>query len=212
MTQLDIAALSDFIVEAAGLMEQNKDYLIELDAAMGDGDLGLTMTAGFGKAREFVASAHETDVGRLLMKIGMTFAQAVPSTMGTLIASGFMKAAKAVMGNTALDVAGTATFAEGFVNGIMERGKGKPGDRTIIDSLYPAAQALRAAADAGKSLVEGCADAQQAAEQGVEQTKQMMPQFGRAVYFGEKALGRPDQGAIVGALFYQALHTTVARG
>lgn len=211
MTEITKPVIVDFINEASELMNMNKDFLIELDAALGDGDLGLTMSTGFGKAKEYAVTATDTDLGKLLMRIGIVFAQAVPSTMGTLVASGFMKAGKEVMGKTALDASGTADFAKGFVNGIMERGKAKPGDRTIIDSIYPAAEAFSESAKTGVPLADTCKQAYEAAVKGMEATKNMMPAFGRAVYFGEKALGRVDQGAIVGMLIYKALYTVVSK-
>lgn len=211
MNTITKSTLVDFINESAELMNKNKDFLIELDAALGDGDLGLTMSAGFGKAKEFAETAADTDLGKLLMRIGMVFAQTVPSTMGTLIASGFMKSAKEIMGKTELDASAMADFAKGFVNGIMERGKAKPGDRTIVDSIYPAYEALSEASKACIPLSEACKLAYEAAEKGVESTKNMMPAFGRAAYFGEKAIGRPDQGAVVGMLVYKALYTAVLK-
>ncbi|MVB12916.1 PEP-dependent dihydroxyacetone kinase, ADP-binding subunit DhaL [Caprobacter fermentans] len=200
--------LVDFVCEASRLMEEKKEYLIELDAAMGDGDLGLTMSAGFGKASEFVLSSEETDLGKLLMQAGMVFARTVPSTMGTLIASAFLKAGKGALGKTELTVDGLACFAQDFVCGIMERGKAQRGNRTIVDSLAPAADALQKAAKEGLSVAECCKRAMEGAAKGVEDTKSMLPAFGRAVYFGEKALGRPDQGALVGYYLYQALSSS----
>jgi phosphoenolpyruvate---glycerone phosphotransferase subunit DhaL len=139
------------------------------------------------------------------MQTGMVFARTVPSTMGTLIASAFLKAGKGASGKTELTAEDLADFAENFYRGIMERGKAQRGNRTIVDSLAPAADALRKAAEEGLPLSECCKRALKGAEEGVEATKSMLPSFGRAVYFGEKALGRPDQGALVGLYIYQAL-------
>lgn len=211
MNVLSRKQLVDFICESSRLMEENKEYLIELDAAMGDGDLGLTMTAGFGKAKEFVLSSAETDLGKLLMQTGMVFARAVPSTMGTLIASAFLKAGKGASGKTELTAQDLADLAQNFALGVMERGKAERGNRTIVDSLAPAADALKEAAEQGLPLSDCCRSAAEAAEKGVESTKSMLPAFGRAVYFGEKALGRPDQGALVGAYLYKALETASAK-
>lgn len=194
----------EFINVASGIMDENKDYLIELDAALGDGDLGLTMSTGFGRAKEEGNKSSETDIGKLFMLFGMTFAKAVPSTMGTLVASGFMKAAKALKDKTELATAEFATFGTEFVTGIMERGKAKPGDRTIIDSMHPAALALQASAEQGDDLAQAVKAAVKAAEEGVEATKNMKSAFGRGVFFGDQVLGRPDQGAIVGLLIYKA--------
>lgn len=207
---IDRAKAVEFINKASDIMNENKDYLIELDSALGDGDLGLTMSTGFGKAKEEANKSDEQDLGKLFFLIGSTIAKAVPSTMGTLVASGFMKSAKALKGKTELTLGDLATFAEEFVTGIMERGKAKPGDRTIIDSLKPAAESLRNDAEAGSDIKQAIEKAYSAALEGVEATKNMKAAFGRGVFFGDKVLGKPDQGAIVGSLIYKAWNEVLA--
>lgn len=191
-----------FFDAAADIMNENKQHLIDLDAALGDGDLGLTMSAGFAKAQETAHGNDEPDFGKLFMQVGMAIAKAVPSTMGTLVASGFMKSAKALKGKTEMDASNLALFMREFVGGIMDRGKAKPGDRTIIDALEPAACALEQSAAQG--LDAAVKAAVKAAEAGVEATKSMKAVFGRGVFFGDQVLGKPDQGAVVGLYLTQA--------
>lgn len=188
----------------ASVMAKNKELLINLDAAMGDGDLGLTMSQGFAKVMEKVDATPEADIGRLIAVGGSTLAQAVPSTMGTLMASGLMRGGKALQAKTEIALPEVAALFAAIVEGIAARGKAKPGDKTVIDSLQPAADALRAAAEQGKSLANGCSEALKAAVQGVEDTKNMVPQHGRAAYYQQKALGHQDPGATVGMLFTKA--------
>lgn len=202
-------AILNFFDAAASTMHAQKDYLIALDAALGDGDLGLTMSTGFQKMKEAVHESTEVDLGKLLMLAGMTIAKAVPSTMGTLVGSGFMKAAKALKGKEVLQPADFATLVDAFVAGLMERGKASPGDRTIIDALYPAARSLEKSLADGASLSNMVADAAAAAEAGVEATKNMKAAFGRGVFFGDQVLGKPDQGAIVGMYIMQAWKTAL---
>ncbi|HWR24019.1 MAG TPA: dihydroxyacetone kinase subunit L [Feifaniaceae bacterium] len=192
-----------FFDKAADVMAEHKDYLTEMDAALGDGDLGLTMTSGFAKAKEAVHCSEETDLGKLFMLAGMTIAKAAPSTMGTLVGSGFMKVGKAFKGKKSMGIAELAAFVDQFVEGLMERGKARPGDRTIIDAMYPAARYLEKAHDAGASLEEAAKGALAAAEEGLEATKSMVAAFGRGVFFGEQVLGKPDQGATVGVYIIQ---------
>lgn len=180
-------------------MEDNRDYLIQLDGNTGDGDLGLTMTQGFGKIRETLQDGEETDIGKIILKAGMTMAQAVPSTMGTLVATGLMRGGKAIVGKEEMDISVFTEMLDNFMTGVMERGKARPGERTLIDSLYPAVCDLKESADV--SLTEGMEIALDAAQKGVEATKSMEPVHGRAIYHKEKAAGVPDQGAIVGMLF-----------
>ncbi len=185
------------------LMAEKKEFLIELDATVGDGDLGITMTKGFRGAVQAIGPLDESDVGQLMAKAGMAIAQAAPSTMGTLVGSGFMKAGKAVKGKTELAPGDLAEALTQFVEAIMARGKSKPGERTFIDSMYPAAQALQQAAAKNVALEEGLQFAYDAACQGLEATKEMVPQHGKQVPHREKSRGLQDPGATVGVLIMQ---------
>ena len=182
------------------IMAAQKDYLIELDATVGDGDLGITMTKGFRAAAKTISALDESDAGQLMAKAGMAIAQAAPSTMGTLVGSGFMKAGKAVNGNSEVGLGDLAEAMTQFVEGIMARGKAKPGEKTLIDSMDPAAQALRQAVAENLSLKEGVNSAYEAAKQGLEATKDMVPQHGKQVPHREKSKGLHDPGATVGML------------
>ena len=114
---------------------------------MGDGDLGLTMKNGFVKVEEEIGALEDTDIGKIFMKAGMVLSSAVPSTMGTLMATGLMRAGKELKGKDEVDLADLADGFLSFINGIMERGKSKPGEKTIIDSMLPAAGALADASE-----------------------------------------------------------------
>jgi dihydroxyacetone kinase-like protein len=118
--------------------------------------------------------------------------------MGTLIATGFMKGGKAIEQVSEIGIDELATFFESFVKSIMERGKSAPGNKTIIDTLYPAAIALRTASDHHDILTEGIKAARVAALQGLEASTQMKAQYGRAAYYQEKSIGKQDGGATVG--------------
>jgi dihydroxyacetone kinase-like protein len=133
----------------------------------------------------------------------MTIAQAAPSTMGTLIGSGFMKAGKAVNGKTELEVTDFAEAIMQFVEGIILRGKAEPGDKTIIDSLYPAAQALTFAVNENKTLSEALQLGYKASLEGLEATKNMVPRHGKQVVYRDKSIGLQDPGATVGMLIMQ---------
>jgi dihydroxyacetone kinase-like protein len=182
------------------MSQEQKQYLIELDGVMGDGDLGLTMAAIFKAADEFASGYQEEELGSLFMKAGMMMAKAAPSTMGTLMATGFMRGGKVVKGDDFLDTAKMADFWRAFTDGIAERGKSKPGDKTILDALDPAAKSLREAADSGSSLKEALTAAKEAALAGVEATKNMVAQHGRAAYYQERSKETQDPGATVGAM------------
>ncbi len=123
MTTLGVPDIRAIVSGIAVLMAEKKEELIRLDGAMGDGDLGLTMEKGFSAAREEAEKTDEPDLGKFLMKIGMAVARAAPSTMGTLVATGFMSGGKSVMGKSALGGGEMADFFEAFTAGIMQRGK-----------------------------------------------------------------------------------------
>ena len=195
----DIKNIFDSLKE---VMISNKDRLIEMDGIMGDGDLGLTMVTAFSTAAEEISAiaAEETDIGKAFTKTGMAMAKAAPSTMGTLMGTGFMRGGKVVKEQTELGLPEMARFWRAFVDGLMERGKTKPGDKTIIDSLDPAATALEKAAAEGKSLKEGFEEAVVAAEAGMENTRTMAAQVGRLAYNQEKSKTIIDPGSVVGHL------------
>jgi len=184
-------------------MEENRDRLIELDSAVGDGDLGLTMCKAFIAADQALAGSSETDVGKFLMQAGMTMARAAPSTMGTLMGTGFMRGGKALKGKTACDPSDLAAFFRAFSDGLQDRGKAKPGDKTVVDVLDPVAVAAEAAAGSG-DMVAVAAAIRDAAGQGEEASRGMRSEHGRAAIYREQTIGKPDPGAVAGRLMVEA--------
>jgi len=201
---LSIAELQGIFAGLSRTMAENFDLLTELDAAAGDGDLGITMSKGFAAAAKAAEGYTEKDAGRLLLLAGMAIAKEAPSTLGTLIASGLMKAGKEVAGKEAVGLAESAQALGGFVRGIMERGKCKPGEKTIVDALLPAVEALQAAG-ADEAFGEAWQAALAAAEKGLEATKQMKAVHGRAAYQGDNSIGKVDPGATVGVMLVRAV-------
>ena len=183
-------------------MEENKDYLIQLDQQNGDGDLGISMCDGFNGVRDYLASCEETDLGKILMKSGSAFNEHAPSSLGTILSFCFMGMAKALKGKTE---ATFEDFAGAFMAGIekiMERAGSKPGEKTVLDALYPAAEAYKANAADPKAAVKAAADA---AEAGSESTKTMRAVHGRAAYYGEKSIGMLDGGSVAGKLIIKGI-------
>jgi len=207
MTAADLIRLFD---AWKNLFLKQRDFLIALDGKVGDSDLGITMSKSFAAAAEAVAAEGETaGIAKLLRTAGATMARTAPSTMGTLTATGFIRASKAVEDVTALGTTEMAAFWVAYRDGIAERGKAKLGDKTIIDVLDPAARALEEQAKAGASLRLAIAAAANAAEAGLEKTKTMVAQHGKAAAFQEKTVGLQDAGATVGALLFQSLRDFV---
>lgn len=202
----DLVAL---LARLKALMEEKKEFLIELDGKVGDSDLGLTMSKGFAAASDAVAGTAEPP-GKLLARAGMAIARAAPSTMGTLTATGFMRGGKALEGVEAVGTAEMRRFWRAFLDGVVERGKARPGDKTVVDALGPLVAALERAEASGARLGEALDAAVAAAAGGVEATKSMVSQRGRAAAFQEKTRGIPDAGATVALLIVEAFRDFVA--
>jgi dihydroxyacetone kinase-like protein len=200
---LSLEDLKSIFAALERVMADNFQLLTDLDAVAGDGDLGITMTKGFAAANKAASGYAEKDAGKLLMLAGMSIAREAPSTLGTLLASGFMKGGKEVMGRDALGLDDTVRMMNAFINGIMERGKAQPGEKTIIDALLPARDALQSAGPEA-TLAEAWQAAAQAAEAGLEATRQMKAVHGRAAYRGENSVGVVDPGATVGMMLVKA--------
>lgn len=188
------------------VMEENKELLIALDGAMGDGDLGLTMCAGFHAVEEELAGLAEEDLGKVIMKLGMKMNAVVPSTMGTLISTCFIKAAPVAKGKTELLLSDLAKMARAAADGVMQRGKSQPGDKTMLDALVPATEALEHASAAGQTIKEAQKAAFEAARDGVEKTKTMQSVHGRAAYYAEKSVGRQDPGATAVMFIFEGIY------
>ena len=176
-------------------MAAHKDYLCELDGAMGDGDQGVTMAIGFGAIHTGLAALQGQDIGTILTKSGLAFNGTAASTIGALLATACLRAGKEVKGKTEIGLADLAAMAEAAAAGIQERGKAQRGDKTVLDALLPAATALRAAATAGAGIEAALQAALLAAEAGVQATIPLKAQVGRAAWIAERSVGHPDPGA-----------------
>ncbi len=203
MDQITATELPDLFEQIGKVMSAYSERLCEMDAQMGDGDLGLTMKKGFCLMPQLLREAEaEPDMGKRLAKAGMRMASAVPSTMGTLMASGIMSGGKAVAGLPCLDAHGFSAYLNGFAEGLARRGKCAPGDRTVLDAIHPAAQSSVQAllSNSGVSLQEVARIALESAQSGVEATRNMAPKYGKAAVFASRASGVADQGAYAGML------------
>ena len=201
MDKLTIDQIPEMFEEVAKVFADKKEELCEMDAAMGDGDLGLTMSKGYGALPGFLReTAAEGEIGKQLMKAAMKMQNEVPSTMGTLMSSGIMSAGKALKGKTELVPADMATYVAAFAEGIQKRGKCNLGDRTILDSVDAGAKKAAAAVEtnADTSFADVISAAVEGAAEGVEATKDMVPRFGKAAVHAAKAKGVADQGALAG--------------
>ncbi len=202
MTELsiDIIKLKTILKAVASDLKTHADELRELDAKAGDGDLGVTIElAGKGMA-DYLGSSTESDPGKLLAQCGLAINKVSPSTFGTILASAFMGAGKAVTGKTILDMGNLVAAGEGGIENIRKRGKAEAGDKTLLDSLIPAVEALKKGVSAGTETGEIVRAVVTAAEEGMKSTVNMKAKFGRAQWFTEGSIGIQDGGAT--AMYY----------
>ena len=189
--------------EAADVMAENRQYLIELDQRNGDGDLGISMAEGFAAASSFMNASEETDLGKLLVGASKVFNEAAPSSLGTIMSFCMMGMARTLKGHETAD---TALVGEALASGvakIMERANSKPGEKTVLDALDPAARALCDHAPEGPQAAWQAAA--KAAAEGSDSTASMKAVHGRAAYYGDKAIGLIDGGSVAGRLIIEAL-------
>ena len=198
---LDIKKL---LASTAQVMQENRELLIELDSVVGDGDLGLTMSDGFKAASEQAKSMDENDIGKLLYMAGKAMSTAVPSTMGTLMASGLMQAGKVLKGKTQCDDSDVVTLFAAFEEGVANRGKAKVNEKTFIDGIHPAVESLEASVKADDDLNSMANKALVAAQAGYENTATMLAVHGRAATRGEASRSLKDPGAYVAKLMMEA--------
>lgn len=191
------------------VMSEHREYLIDLDSIVGDGDLGLTMSNGFKAAYESVAEKDEKDIGKILYFAGKAMSTAVPSTMGTLMASGLMNAGKALKGKSELSLVDLAEMFSAYLDGVSGRGNAKIGEKTFLDGLHPAVVSLKESANKNASLSEAASVAYEAAKKGFEDTKTMIAVHGRAAMRGEASRTLEDPGAAVAMLMMRALTQSV---
>jgi dihydroxyacetone kinase len=204
-----------------GAIAAAKDELGRLDAAAGDGDLGLTMTAAADGAAALAehGGLDGKTTAEALRALGMELARVAPSTSGTLFARGLLQASRVAAASAADDsadgeaesspVTQAAVLVHAAIEGIQKAGKAQPGDRTMLDALAPAAQALQEAAARGDSPKAAAESAAEAAREGAEATKDLEPKIGRASWIAERARGNVDAGAQAVAVIATAIAATI---
>ncbi len=187
-------------------LNEQSDYLTSLDQALGDGDMGITMAKLANALLEYVETASLDDLGKFFLGAGMAANRAAPSTMGTLTATGLMRAGREAKGKSQLSPQDLAAMFQAADQGMQERGKAKPGDKTIIDALHPAAQAFAAAVQEGASLQEAGQRALAAAREGLEKVTPLRSKVGRASWVGERTEGKVDPGCAMFVLVLETLN------
>lgn len=183
---------------------ENKDYLTDLDSAIGDADHGINMNRGMQAVLEKIGAFTEPDVGALFKAVGMTLVSTVGGAGGPLYGTLFLQMGTATSGKSKLSPEDWAAALSAGVTGVRNRGKAAPGDKTMVDALMPAVQALDEALAGGAAFADALLASSAAAEQGMKATTPLVARKGRASYLGERSAGHQDPGATSSWLLVRA--------
>jgi dihydroxyacetone kinase len=195
---IDSAAVSAALGRAGARLIEIADRLNQLDAAMGDGDCGISMGKGGEVLRQLgLDQASGLDIGQLLVKAGMAFNKVAPSTLGTVVATGLLAAGKEARGKTTLEPAAISALLLAASAAVQKRGEVQPGDKTIVDALAPAVETYAAAVRSETSAETAAAVMLQAARAGRDAATPLKSRKGRGTWVGERSIGCPDPGAVM---------------
>jgi phosphoenolpyruvate---glycerone phosphotransferase subunit DhaL len=202
-----------WIDEASAVITAEADHLTQLDAAIGDGDHGVNLARGFCAVREAVASSGGDNVppGQLLTLAGKTLVATVGGASGPLWGTALRRAGRALGEAPELDGVRLADSLDAALAGVVELGAAESGDKTMVDALRPAVDALRGGLDAGAPLDSALAAAAAAAEEGARATVPLQARKGRVSYLGERSIGHQDPGATSAALIMRALERAIVQ-
>jgi len=195
----------DYLNKAYLKIHENGDYITKLDAATGDGDHWANLNMGFEKLLEISDELKALNLSDCFKKIGMTMMSVIGGSSGVLYGSAYIEAAKIMKDVNALTNQTLCNVLEAMLHGIMNRGKSEPGQKTMIDALYPAVIAYKECIAKDKSETETLTAVKQAAKKGAENTKEMEALRGRAYYQSNKGVGHLDPGAVTLAYQIEAL-------
>jgi dihydroxyacetone kinase-like protein len=194
-----------WLEKTAEVLGENKEYLTELDAAIGDADHGINMDRGFRKVMEKLPSVADKDIGNILKTTGMTLISSVGGAAGPLYGTFYMRSGMAVAAKEELDNDDVLSMLQSGVDGIVQRGRAQLEDKTMYDAWAPALTALDVSLGNGDDLVAALGNAVAAAEQGMKDTIPLQAKKGRASYLGERSIGHQDPGATSSYLILNAL-------
>jgi dihydroxyacetone kinase/dihydroxyacetone kinase-like protein len=183
----------------------NEKYFGDLDAVVGDGDFGYSMARGFEQVLAGFDDFDRSDVGTFLKKVAVTITGRIGGTSGPIWGTAFLRAGAVAAGKTALEPADVVAMLRAAVEGIMARGQAELGDKTLLDALVPATDALERELDAGNGSTAAIQAASVAARAAAEATKDMVARRGRAAYTGERSRGSVDAGATAVAVMLERI-------
>jgi phosphoenolpyruvate---glycerone phosphotransferase subunit DhaL len=183
---------------------EKREQLTELDSAVGDGDFGISLDRGFTAVHAELSANPPADLRSVLQNTASVLIRTMGGTSGPLLGTFFLRAGTACAGKSELAPADVVALFQAGVDGIQQRGKAALGDKTMLDALIPAVDAMRGALEAGNNLPEILEQGAAAAEDGMQATKNMQARKGRGSYLGDRSVGHQDPGATGAYLLVKA--------
>lgn len=192
---IDLEMLISLLDAVANVIIREQKALTELDAAIGDGDFGTSLSSGFRKVQEQLPEMEKTNVGDILKKVGMTLTTSVGGVSGPIWGTAFLRAGIKAGDKTEVNLPRLSEMMEAALEGIIARGNANLGDKTLVDALHPAVEELKQASEEDTSLSEALRRTAEAAKKGSDKTIKMVAKKGRASYLGERTRGHRDAGS-----------------
>lgn len=206
---MDADVFRAWITAIAAVVEEQRDHLTQLDAAIGDADHGTNLSRGFTAVVAALAADPPATPGGVLTLTGRTLISKVGGASGPLYGTAFRRAGKSLGDAPDVDLAALATALEAALAGIQQLGAAKEGDKTMVDVLAPATSAFSKAVAEGQPAADALAALVTAAQAGAEATVSMQALKGRASYLGPRSVGHEDPGAASSALILGALRDAI---
>jgi dihydroxyacetone kinase-like protein len=209
MSTISSQQIFAWIERYAAQIAEQKDYLTQLDAAIGDADHGANMNRGLQAVLVKNADLRNADIGALLKGVAMTLISTVGGASGALYGTFFLQASTIAGNRTELSPSEFGSVLEKGLAGIVLRGKATIGDKTMVDALQPAIKAYKHSIESGETLDQALSKAASAAEEGLKSTVPLVARKGRASYLGERSAGHPDPGATSTVLLFRSAAETL---
>jgi dihydroxyacetone kinase-like protein len=194
-----------FIERVAATVKEQRDYLTDLDSAIGDADHGANLDRGFSAVLAKLPTVADKDIGSILKTVGTTLVSTVGGASGPLYGTAYLRAGMVMADRFEMSADDLVAALEAALEGIVARGKAQPGEKTMVDAIGPGIEALKTARAAGAELLPALQEAVNATEAGMLATTPMLATKGRASYLGERSIGHQDPGATSAFLMAKAM-------
>lgn len=203
--QINAEQVLKFIEMVAATVKEQRDYLTQLDSAIGDADHGINLDRGFSAVIAKLPTVADKDIGAILKTVGTTLVSTVGGASGPLYGTAFLRAGMATADRFELGPDDVVVALQAALEGIQARGKAQRGEKTMVDAIAPGIDALKEALAAGDDFGAALRTSVEATRQGMEATTPMLATKGRASYLGERSIGHQDPGATSAYLIAQAM-------